>query len=619
MGSMALDLGQLLDGLTFVPSGDPLPTRVAEIRSHSARVEPGDLFVAVPGRRHDGAAFAGEALRRGARVVVAEQAPTLPLPPGVSWLRVPSARRALSRLAANRYGHPSRHLVIVGVTGTTGKTTTTLLLHHLLTAAGIPAGVIGSLVVDTGRHRRPGHLTTPDPLDLHRHLREMVDGGCRVVVMEVSSQGADQRRVDDVAFDLGVVTNLAPLEHLEYHPTYEHYAAAKGRFVAMVPADGGLLMHAGEAAQRLGRFARAPVVLFGRGAQGALRLVAEELVPPAGPGANGTGTRQGGALPHDSQGRPATPIPWTNRLWLELPPAWPPALRRRVGGLAPRAASRVRPEEGPAARRLALDTQLLGSHHALNVAAAAGAALWLGLSPQQVARAVQGFPPPRRRTAVILRAPFTVIDDTAGRPDSLAACFAVASRLPHRRLVAVYAVRGGRGEAINYANGLQLACEARRLGAEVVVTASCGDTAPHDAVQPGEWEACLAGLAAGGLEPPRVLAFARLPDAVAAAVERVAAGDLLLLLGAQGMDAGASYLRAILAQGRGPDGRRRGQDAAAPLDGSVPAAPDRRAFPFGTAVPAHLASTPPPVARALVSSPGPDRSQPAVLDGGPRG
>ncbi|WPD18696.1 Mur ligase domain-containing protein [Thermaerobacter composti] len=163
MGSMALDLGQLLDGLTFVASGDPLPARVAEIRSHSARVEPGDLFVAVPGRRHDGAAFAGEALRRGARVVVAEQAPALPLPPGVTWLRVPSARRALSRLAANRYGHPSRRLVVVGVTGTTGKTTTTLLLHHLLTAAGIATGVMGSLVVDTGRRRRPGHLTTPAP------------------------------------------------------------------------------------------------------------------------------------------------------------------------------------------------------------------------------------------------------------------------------------------------------------------------------------------------------------------------------------------------------------------------------------------------------------------------
>lgn len=616
MGSMALDLGQLLDGLTFVASGDPLPARVAEIRSHSAQVEPGDLFVAVPGRRHDGAAFAGEALRRGARVVVAEQAPALPLPPGVTWLRVPSARRALSRLAANRYGHPSRRLVVVGVTGTTGKTTTTLLLHHLLTAAGIATGVMGSLVVDTGRRRRPGHLTTPDPLDLHRHLREMVDDGCRAAVMEVSSQGADQGRVDDVAFDLGVVTNLAPLEHLEYHPTYEHYAAAKGRFVAMVPADGGLLMHAGEAALRLGRFARAPVVPFGRGPEGALRLLAEAMVPLADPGGHGAGVCRDGTLPrrdgtlfHGAQGPAPAPLPWTNRLWLELPSGWPSSVRRRAADLAP-PAGRVRPEEGAALRRLAVDTQLLGSHHALNVVAAVGAALWLGLSPQQVAQAVPRFRPPRRRTEVILREPFTVIDDTAGRPDSLAACFGVASRLPHRRLVAVYAVRGGRGEAINYANGLQLACEARRAGAVVVVTASHGDTAPRDAVQPGEWEACLAGLAAGGLEPPQVLTFARLPDAVAAAVARLGAGDLLLLLGAQGMDAGAAYLRAILAEGRGADGRRHGPDAAAALDGSVaeavPPAAGRRVVPGGAAGPARGAVTM-PARQALARAPGGDR------------
>ena len=499
---MALDVIKLLDGLHFHLQGAPLPPRVGEVRAHSAQVEPGDLFVAIPGRRHDGAAFVGEAVRRGARIVVAQRGPAGPPPPGVTWLQVPCARAALSRLAANRYGHPSRRLAVVGVTGTNGKTTTTLLLHHLLTAAGVPAGLIGSLEVRTGLRRWPGDLTTPDPLHLHRYLREMVDAGCRVAVMEVSSQGVDQGRVDDVAFDLGVVTNLAPLEHLEYHPTYEHYAAAKGRFVAMVPPGGGVLMHEGEAALRLGPYARAPVVLFGRGPECPLRLAGEHLDELA-------------------------PL-WTNRLHLQVPLDWPAGPNTPV-------------------QDAWLGTQLLGPHHAMNVVAAVGAARWLGLGLDVVAAALPAFPAPRRRTQVLMRHPITVIDDTAGRPDSLAACFTVAARIPHRRMAAVYAVRGGRGEAINYANGLQLAREARRFGAALVVTASAGDTSPRDTVRPAEWEACLAGIAAGGLEPPQVTAFARLGDAVAAAVARLAAGDLLLLLGAQGMDAGAAYLRAILA------------------------------------------------------------------------
>ena len=565
---MALAFGALVEGLAFRAGGEPPPARVGEIRVHSAAVEPGDLFVAIPGRRHDGASFIGEAVRRGARVVVTEQPvpPPAVLPPGVTWLQVPSARAALSRLAANRYGHPSARLRVIGVTGTTGKTTTTLLLRHLLAAAGWPVGLVGSLEVWTGRRRLPGGLTTPDPLQLHHHLREMVDAGCVAAVMEVSSQGIDQHRVDDVAFALGVVTNLAPLEHLEYHPTYEHYVAAKARFVAGIPPAGGVLMAEGEAAARLGPAARAPVVLFGRGPECSLRLVGEALsgwmnrlrvaVPPRWPPLAGflPGPR-GDSL----QGPGPAPEPAPD--WQHLPGPgrgtgpWGPGLRA-----AGRGRGDILPSAGPV---LELATQLLGPHHALNVVAAVGAALWLGLEPAGVAAALPAFAAPRRRTEVLLRHPFTVIDDTAGRPDSIAACFQVAAALPHRRLVAVYAVRGGRGVEINYANGLQLAREARRWRAGLVVTASAGDTSPRDRVRPEEWEACLAGLAAGGLRPP---AFLRLGDALAAALAELEPGDLLLLLGAQGMDAGAGYLRALLA-GFGPGGE------PYPAGGAVPAAP----------------------------------------------
>ncbi|ADU52058.1 UDP-N-acetylmuramyl-tripeptide synthetase [Thermaerobacter marianensis DSM 12885] len=591
---MALDLPVLLQGLTFRVAGAPAPPQVAEIRTHSSRVQRGDLFVAIPGRRHNGVAFAGEAVRRGARVIVAEQPPPGPLPPGVTWIQVPDARAALSRLAANRYGHPAGRLLVVGITGTTGKTTTALLLHHLLKAAGWRAGLVGSLEVDTGRRRFTGRLTTPDPLELHGYLREMVTAGCTAVVMEVSSQGVDQRRVDDVPFALGVVTNLAPLEHMEYHPTYDHYAAAKARFVAMIPPHGGVLMHEGEAAARLGPAARAPVVHFGRGPRCALRLLDEEPVAvgrlgegavPWPGGADGRCGGDGhGAAAGDGVGTPGAALhgagssPWMNRLRLALPAMWPPLPAVR-GPEPPRPAVHGSgPASGhgpvPAPPVVGVDTRLLGSHHALNVVAAVGAALWLGIHPDLVARAVPAFPAPPRRTEVLMQYPFTVIDDTAGRPDSLAACFKVASRIPHRRLVAVFAVRGRRGEALNYANGLQLACEARRLRAQLIITASLEVTGPDDAVQPAEWEACLAGLEAGGLRSSDVETHARLDDAIAAAVARLREGDLLLLLGAQGMDPGAAVLQRILARTRvtplparagGPAGHARSSAVARPV------------------------------------------------------
>lgn len=514
---MAIPFDPLLRGLVCHVSGEPPPAWIGEVRTHSAAVEPGDLFVAVPGHRHDGVAFVDDAVRRGARVVVAETAAGPEGGPrGVTWVRVPSARAALSRLAANRHGHPSRRLVTVGITGTTGKTTAGLLLHHLLTAAGWRTGLVGSLGVWTGRRRRPGGLTTPDPLELHGHLREMVEAGCSAVVMEVSSQGADQHRVDDVHFDLGVVTNLAPLEHLEYHPSYAHYVAAKARFVAQVPPSGGVLMGEGEAAARLAPAARAPVVLFGRGDGCHLQLLDVGCAGAA------------------------------NRLRVALPPGWPP-LRRTAGPGGPPLGARGSPlttVREPGRTVVEWSAPLLGAHHAHNVLAATGAALWLGVPVQEVVGALPSFPAPRRRTQVLMTEPFTVVDDTAARPDSIAASFQAAQSLPHRRLVVVYAVRGGRGREINRANGLQLAREVRRSRATLFVTASVGDTDDVNRVHPDEWDACWEGLTAGGVHPPF---FVQLPGAIRAAVDRLRAGDLLLLLGAQGMDAGARYLMETLA------------------------------------------------------------------------
>ncbi|HNT23422.1 MAG TPA: UDP-N-acetylmuramoyl-L-alanyl-D-glutamate--2,6-diaminopimelate ligase [Anaerolineales bacterium] len=193
----------------------------------SRQVQAGSLFVAASGEFADGHRFIPDAIQRGAAAVVGSQdLPGLAVP----YVRVPDGRQALPHLAAAFYGYPARKLTMLGVTGTDGKTTTVNLVYHIMQAAGLKVGmistvnaVIGQQVLDTGFH-----VTTPDAPDVQRYLAQMVEAGLTHAVLETTSHGWAQYRVDACEFDVGVVTNITH-EHLNYHGTYEAYRAAKGR------------------------------------------------------------------------------------------------------------------------------------------------------------------------------------------------------------------------------------------------------------------------------------------------------------------------------------------------------------------------------------------------------
>jgi len=190
-------------------------------------VKPGALFVACTGGATDGHKYIPDAIAKGAAVVVGEQALAgLAVP----YIQVENSRRSLAHLAAAFYGYPARRLTMIGVTGTDGKTTTTNLLYQILLTAGIKAGmistvnaVIGDQVLDTGFH-----VTTPDAPDVQRYLSMMAAAGLTHVVLETTSHGWAQYRIDACEFDIGVVTNITH-EHLDYHGSYESYRAAKAR------------------------------------------------------------------------------------------------------------------------------------------------------------------------------------------------------------------------------------------------------------------------------------------------------------------------------------------------------------------------------------------------------
>jgi UDP-N-acetylmuramoyl-L-alanyl-D-glutamate--2,6-diaminopimelate ligase len=207
--------------------------RASAVVYDSSRAVPGAVFVGVRGRNADGAAFAPQAVARGAVVVVAES----PAPAGLDapWITVPNARVALASLAAELYDHPSRQLRLVGITGTNGKTTSAYLMRSVLQAAGERAGLLGTVVYSIGREDREAVRTTPEAPDLQAMLREMVDNGCASAVMEVSSHALALGRADELTFAAGLFTNLTR-DHLDFHGDMQSYGAAKRRLFEMLPA-----------------------------------------------------------------------------------------------------------------------------------------------------------------------------------------------------------------------------------------------------------------------------------------------------------------------------------------------------------------------------------------------
>jgi UDP-N-acetylmuramoyl-L-alanyl-D-glutamate--2,6-diaminopimelate ligase len=227
-----------LPGLGLLESvvGDPV-TEIQALAMDSRRVTPGALFACVRGEARDGHDFAADAVAQGATALLCER----PLDLAVPQIVVGSVRRALGPVADAFYGHPSRALTVVGVTGTNGKTTTCALLHGIFEANGWATAAIGTLTQQR---------TTPEAPDLHGLLAGWRDGGGAAVAMEVSSHALVQHRVDAVHFAAGLFTNLSP-EHLDYHHSMDEYFEAKAALFTSDRLDLALVNRADPWGRRL--------------------------------------------------------------------------------------------------------------------------------------------------------------------------------------------------------------------------------------------------------------------------------------------------------------------------------------------------------------------------------
>ena len=224
-------LKELIDGLGLrVVAGSP-EQPITEITDDSRAVKPGCLFIARSGYKTDGHDYVRDALERGATSVVTDG--KLAHTEGqsdspIAWVQAekPVDNALLALLAERFFGYPSDKLKLVGVTGTNGKTTTVLIVQHLLAKAGVKAGIIGTIVIDDGATRSESNLTTPGAIELSRILAAMVRNGCAAAVMETSSHALHQNRTGALRFSVAAFTNLTG-DHLDYHGTMENYAAAK--------------------------------------------------------------------------------------------------------------------------------------------------------------------------------------------------------------------------------------------------------------------------------------------------------------------------------------------------------------------------------------------------------
>jgi UDP-N-acetylmuramoyl-L-alanyl-D-glutamate--2,6-diaminopimelate ligase len=473
---------------------------VTGIAVDSREVRPGDLFVAQRGAKADGSAFVPEARERGA--VAACSAVGLP---GFPTIIASDPRGAVPRLAAALYRHPARDLKLVGITGTLGKTSTALLVQSALAAAGARVGVIGSLGVRVQGRVADTGMTTPDAPAIHRALRRMVDAGVTTAVLEVTSHGIALRRVAGLTFSLGALTNLVPDEHLDFHGTAAHYLRTKARFFDML-ADGAPLVvnHDDPRVRTMVAEAavasRRPVVTVSAGGD----LDAAATV---------TGLRS------DAAG---------SAFALEIRRALP-----RMDGsvLDPCVVPLVLP--------------VLGVHQVANAALAAVVTLLAGGTPTAVTESVAEQAPIRRRLEIVRENDPVVLDDTVGNPQSVDAVFETIRAIPHRALRIVFGIRGSRGPGINrrLAGALAGALRAADRPTRLVVTSSEDTAGPRDGVEPEEREAMLEVLRAEGVEFDYE---ATLAAAVPRALDGMGEGGLVLLLGAQGMDAAAEMVRSLL-------------------------------------------------------------------------
>ncbi|SMD04158.1 Mur ligase family protein [Sporomusa malonica] len=471
-----------------------IAAKATGITCHSDNVRPGSIFVAIRGRKTDGNVFGLTAAAKGALAIVTDCPEHLPQV-GIPVITVPDARLALSELAAAFYDQPSHKLNLIGVTGSNGKTTIACMLEHIFCQAGFRAGLIGTVRVNTGKSSFPSTLTTPDAVSVQHYLAEMRQNKVTHAAMEVSAQGVDMHRVAHVRFSAGLITNVCA-DHLDFHGSFASYLEAKTKFLGLLSPETPLIINI------------------------------------ADPYCNKMATRFAGHLitvgvnsQADISARVTQSTAYSSTFMLEI--------NNPVVAISG--------QQLPLGRHY-FKLPLPGRHNVENAVLAATAALVHGIAPAMIALTLASFKGVERRMDVFHTSGLTIVDDTALNPGSIDAVFDTIGAFRYNRLFVVNAIRGQRGPAINAANAAAIANQQQTLPFELMITASTGHVSHSDAVTDEERLAFLSTL---DTQKISYTYMSTLPASIKAVLDNAGPGDLIVLIGAQGMDAGRQVLMAL--------------------------------------------------------------------------
>lgn len=220
-----MKLLELLNGIKYEVEEGSLEKEINHLQYDSRKILDGDMFVCLKGFEADGHDYAQKAVDLGAKVIVCENDIEIK-GNDITVIKVKEGRKALATMAANYYGHPSKKLKLIAVTGTNGKTTTVYILKSMLEKAGFKTGLVGTIANYIGDEKIKSERTTPESLELQKLFSDMVAKGCEYCVMEVSSHSLDLDRVYGCEFEVGIFTNLTR-DHLDFHKTFDNYYNAK--------------------------------------------------------------------------------------------------------------------------------------------------------------------------------------------------------------------------------------------------------------------------------------------------------------------------------------------------------------------------------------------------------
>lgn len=465
------------------------------ITCDSKKVQPGYIFVAIEGEKKDGNDYIDEAIQKGAIMVISQQ--KLDYANNFPVIQVNDARKTLGKLNSLFYNLKKNCIKIIGVTGTNGKTTTTHIIEQIFRWNNKRIGLIGGLGVKINDFNIKSNLTTPNTEDLHEILYEMKNKKIDWAVMEVSSHGLKQNRLEGLKFDTAIVTNIT-FDHLNYHGSFEDYFLSKRKLFELLSGNRYAIINGDD-----------PL---------AIKLVdglKETYVITYGMKSKSTIT--------------ASSISWEKTIKFNF------CIQRSIITYS---GKKIEEQEFP------IELKLLGYHNIYNALSAITTALLYDIPISEIQESMKHFNILTRRLEMMNIKNIHILDDYAHNPDSFKIVFEAMQHIEYKRAIIIIAIRGNRGIEINKNNAEVIANYVPMLKVKkIIITSSIDYSCEKDFATKEEIDAFLNILQKKNIN---FSYYDKLLDALSYGIKRISSNDLILLLGSQGMDKGKDIIRNLL-------------------------------------------------------------------------